>query len=150
MMMIDDVIALLRTPHDRNHVAADKLAHLLSLLAVQAFALVLDLAHADRHLGRPQTLDWYRLSNRIAWIGHGSAPFSSLNCAGETRPFGRLPPRQGIGLGALQITAGGNPPQAVSNKNCNNWRARIHETKYHVRLARLLDRTEIFDLVQIA
>jgi hypothetical protein len=56
-------------------------------------------------------------------------------------------PGRGLDCAPVQITGGSNPPQAVCNKNCNNRSACMPETKYDARLARLLDRTEIFDLV---
>ena len=82
MVMIDDVVALLRTPHDRDHVAAEILADLLRFLVAKALALVIDLAHADRHLGRPQAFDRYRFNDRVAGIGHGSAPFFVIKFCG--------------------------------------------------------------------
>jgi hypothetical protein len=48
----------------------------------------------------------------------------------------------------VQITGGSHPLQAVLSKKSASGAPRMTETKYDARLARLLDRTEIFDLVR--
>ncbi len=55
--MIDDVVAVLWPEHDRDHVLAEKLLSLHFALGTPAFALLLDLPNADRHLGRAQVCD---------------------------------------------------------------------------------------------
>jgi hypothetical protein len=56
--------------------------------------------------------------------------------------------RWGLDCAPMQITGGSNPPQAVSNKKSTSGAPRMTETKYDARLACLLDRTEIFNLVR--
>src|SRR6185437_15569377 len=70
MVMVDDVVALVRSHHDRNHVLADHLALLVRFLLAKPHALLLDLAHADGHLRRAQIEDWDRVDFRLAGTGH--------------------------------------------------------------------------------
>jgi hypothetical protein len=50
MVMVDNIIALVRPVHDGDHVLADDLALLPSLLLPEALALFLDLPHSHGHL----------------------------------------------------------------------------------------------------
>jgi hypothetical protein len=66
VVMIDDVMAVLRPEHDRDHVLAEKLLSLHFALGTPALALLLDLPNADRHLGRAQVCDRNGLENGFA------------------------------------------------------------------------------------
>ena len=66
VVMIDDVVAVLRPEHDRDHMLAEKLGSLLFALVTPALALLLDLPNADRHLGRAQVCDRNGLENGFA------------------------------------------------------------------------------------
>ena len=70
MVMIDQVVALVRPDHDGDHVLAERLAQLLVVLLLEAFALLLDLAHADGHLGRTQIEDRDGVDAWLAGTGH--------------------------------------------------------------------------------
>src|SRR5215469_15008040 len=77
MMMVDNVVALLRPQHDRNHVVANERADLLRFLLSQAFAFFLDLAHAYSDLGGTQAFRSDRLQNRLAHVSHRVPPRNS-------------------------------------------------------------------------
>ena len=75
MMMVDDIMELARSHVHRDHMPAEKLSLfflrlVLLPILLQALALVLDLDHSDRHLGRAQREDWNRLQDRFARIRH--------------------------------------------------------------------------------
>src|SRR6202023_4332997 len=79
MMMVDDVVALVRSENHRDHMSAEKLALcflrlvLLPVLA-QALALFLHLPQSDSHLRRTQREDWNSMKDRFARIRHGLKP----------------------------------------------------------------------------
>src|SRR5262245_52189955 len=75
-MMVDHVVALVRPEHDRDHVLAEQFgALLLRFMLAPALALLFDLAHPHRHLGRAQGQDGDRLDIGFADIRHGRAPW---------------------------------------------------------------------------
>ena len=74
MMVVDDVVALFRTQHDRYHVMADERADLLRFLLSQAFAFFFDLPHANRDLGGTQAFNRDGLQNGLALVSHGYLP----------------------------------------------------------------------------
>src|SRR5712672_1571278 len=75
MMMVDHIVALVRSQNHRDHVPAEKLA-LLSVWLVlppalsQALALFLHLPHSNRHLRWMQREDRNRLKDRFTRIRH--------------------------------------------------------------------------------
>src|ERR1700686_367632 len=83
--MIDDVVAVLRPEHDRDHVLAEKLLSLHFALGTPALALLLDLPNADRHLGRAQVCDRNGLENGCA-KRHGGL-LKSANNRSASRPL---------------------------------------------------------------
>jgi hypothetical protein len=54
--------------------AAEILSNLLRLVTAETLALVIDLTHSDRHLGRAQAFDCNGLNDRIARVRHGGSP----------------------------------------------------------------------------
>src|SRR6185437_12275854 len=74
MMMIEDVVALVRSVHDGDHMLADGVFLLRLLHLLEALDLVLDLDHAHRHLRRTQIQDLDRVNPRLAWTGHDLKP----------------------------------------------------------------------------
>src|SRR6185437_2179326 len=74
MMMIDDVVALVRSVHDGDHMLADRVFLLRLLHLLEALDLVLDLDHAHRHLRRTQIQDFDRVNPRLAWTRHDLKP----------------------------------------------------------------------------
>src|SRR6185437_4984612 len=74
MMMIDDVVALVRSVHDGDHMLADGVFLLRLLHLLEALDLVLDLDHTHRHLRRTQIQDFDRVNPRLAWTGHDLKP----------------------------------------------------------------------------
>src|SRR5712671_3546082 len=75
MMMVDHIVALVRSQNHRDHVPAEKLALLFVWLVLapvlsQALALFLHLPHSNGHLGWMQREDRNRLKDRFTRIRH--------------------------------------------------------------------------------
>src|SRR5262245_23047489 len=88
VVMIDDVVAVLRPEHDRDHMLAEKIVSLLFALVMPALALLLDLPNADRHLGRAQVCDRNRRENGFT-NRHG-------DLLTATKLFGRMGLLEGV------------------------------------------------------
>jgi hypothetical protein len=74
MVMVDDVEALLRPEDRRDHVPLDEFLAELLVRALPIRALALDLAHADRHLRRPQLRNFRPLQPFTRDHDHMSLP----------------------------------------------------------------------------
>jgi hypothetical protein len=70
VVVVDHVMPLLRAEQHRDHVLPQKLAAVPISALAPASALLLDLAHPDRDLGRAQLRDrdGVRIGSRL-WIG---------------------------------------------------------------------------------
>src|SRR5262249_54060551 len=73
VVVIDDVEAVLRPMDDWDHVLAEELGLLLAFVLAPALAFLLDLAHADGDLSRPQVVDRDRLEEGFANV-HPALP----------------------------------------------------------------------------
>ena len=70
MMMVGEIGRLARTEDDRNHMGAEESLELVGIEGAPGLALLLDLAHAERHLGRPEVEDRRRRQHRLAHVGN--------------------------------------------------------------------------------
>jgi len=72
MVMIDDVVFIARPPHHRDEVRAEKIGLLAGRMIAPTLALGFHLAHAHRHLRRPQCGNRYGMDPRFSGKGHGA------------------------------------------------------------------------------
>src|SRR5581483_7696637 len=75
VMVVDHVVALVRPADDRDHVLTQELrSFLLRFVLAPAFALLLYLSHADRHLGWAKLENRGRMNKWFTQIWHDWAP----------------------------------------------------------------------------
>jgi hypothetical protein len=70
MVMINDIMALLRSENYRNHMLAKEFGALGVAFLAPALSFRLYLPHADRDLCRTKVRDWDRIEKRLTYVGH--------------------------------------------------------------------------------
>src|SRR5262245_60422638 len=70
MVVIDDIMALLRSENDRDHMFAQEFGALCGAFLAPALSLGLHLAHADRDLRRAKVRDRNWLEKGLAYVAH--------------------------------------------------------------------------------
>src|SRR3984893_3787177 len=76
MVMINDIMALLRSKNYGDHVLAQEFGALGVAFLTPALSFDLHLPHADRDLCRPKFHDWDRVEKRLTYVGHCHLPIS--------------------------------------------------------------------------
>src|SRR5262249_5780273 len=70
MVVIDDIMALLRSENDGDHMFAQEFGALCCAFLAPALSLGLHVAHADRDLRRAKVRDRNWLEKRLAYVAH--------------------------------------------------------------------------------
>ena len=70
MVMIDDIMTLLRTKNDGDHMFAQEFGAFRGSLLLPMLSFGLHLSHTDRDLCRAKFRDRYRIETRLTYVGH--------------------------------------------------------------------------------